>query len=91
MTCKEIIEKYLTDNGFDGLAGDECGCPIGDLTPCEIPCGDCVPGYEYKVNQGKECKDCECDCPFGSYVSDYDSIFYDKDFPIKCRVKGEKA
>jgi hypothetical protein len=45
MTVKQIIEQYLRDNGFDGLAGDECGCMLRDLMPCE--CADferCVPG-----------------------------------------------
>jgi len=28
MDVKDIVKKYLTDNGFDGLAGDECGCGI---------------------------------------------------------------
>jgi hypothetical protein len=30
--CKEIIEKHLKDNGFDGLVhlDTECGCHMGD-------------------------------------------------------------
>lgn len=33
MTVKEIIEKHLKDNGFDGLVhlDTECGCHMGDL------------------------------------------------------------
>jgi hypothetical protein len=88
MTCKEIIKKYLADNGFDGLCGDGCGCPIGDLMPCEGPCGDCVPAYEYETKQGNACEACACDCPFGSDVSDYDFICYWEDLPLKCRTKG---
>jgi hypothetical protein len=90
MTCKDIIEKYLIDNGFDGLCGDECGCSMDDFMPCEGLCGDCFPAYEYEIKQGKTCKDCACDCPFGSDLSDYDCIYYPEDLPIKCRV-NEKS
>jgi hypothetical protein len=47
MNVKEIIEKYLRDNGYDGLcyADEECGCLLEDLIPCGEPCDQCVPGY----------------------------------------------
>ena len=56
MNVGEIIKKYLEDNGYDGLAGEECGCVLEDLYPCN---GDrdvthCVPGH--RVN-------CDCDDP----------------------------
>jgi len=42
MTAKEILERYLRENGYDGLYndsvqfGDEgCGCFLGDLFPCD--------------------------------------------------------
>ncbi len=51
MTVFEIIEKYLKDNGYDGLTnGDDCSCKIENLAPC---CDDrfaCRPGYEIKCN-----------------------------------------
>jgi hypothetical protein len=47
MNVKEIIEKYLVDNGYDGLCGDECGCAIGDLRPCDGPNEDCVPAFAF--------------------------------------------
>lgn len=35
ITLKEIVEKYLKDNNFDGLySGDGCECEIGSLFPC---------------------------------------------------------
>jgi hypothetical protein len=41
-----VIEKYLTDNKFDGLyVPGECACRVGDLMPCQGFCGDCLPGY----------------------------------------------
>jgi len=46
MNCIEIIEKYLKDNGFDGLyVGGVCACKIGDLIECESMAGNCEPGY----------------------------------------------
>lgn len=45
-TVKQMVEKYLSDGGFDGLYTDECGCKITDLFPCDNPgCIDCKPGY----------------------------------------------
>lgn len=50
-TVREIIAKHLTDNGFDGLAGDECGCATDDLFPCDsCPC-ECEPGYQWECGQ----------------------------------------
>lgn len=46
MTVKEIIEKHLKENGFDGLAGDECGCLLEDLVSCGGPFDNCVPGIK---------------------------------------------
>jgi len=47
MTLREIIENHLKDNEYDGLCGDECGCEIGELFPCEDPDMDvCKPGYK---------------------------------------------
>ena len=65
MTVKDIIEKYLKENGYDGLAGDECGCGMDDgLAPCES-CNifECVPAYRATCD-GKPSEDDEGhDCP----------------------------
>lgn len=39
MVLREIVEKYLKDNGHSGLVNTyiECGCGIGDLFLCESP------------------------------------------------------
>ena len=59
MRVKEIIKKYLKENGFDGLAGDSCGCFISDLMPCDNPSPDCSAGHK------KSCLNClsrgDCD------------------------------
>jgi len=45
MTVKEIVEAYLKENGFDGLAGFDCGCNFDDLMDCAFNCDHCEPGY----------------------------------------------
>ena len=56
MTVKEIIEKYLKDNGFDGLAGLNCGCKMGvDCMCCGWDGTSCEPGYLTPCD-----KDCDC-------------------------------
>ena len=36
MDCREIIIKWLHDNGHDGLCepDTECGCGLDDFAPC---------------------------------------------------------
>ncbi|MDO8728513.1 MAG: hypothetical protein Q7K26_01330 [bacterium] len=47
MDVKKITIKHLTENGFDGLFSDECGCKIDDLFPCGVAGVECCqPGYE---------------------------------------------
>ncbi len=46
MEIRKIVEQWLRANNYDGLAGDECGCKVDDLMPCDIPnMFTCVPGY----------------------------------------------
>ncbi len=47
MNVKEIVEKYLKENGYDGLFHEgDCGCEVGDLAPCDGSALDCEPGYK---------------------------------------------
>ena len=56
MTVKEIIEKWLRENGYSGLYNeDECGCSIDDFIPCGESCNECKPGY--KVSYGDDSYD----------------------------------
>ena len=48
-TVKQIMETWLPANGYEGLAGDECGCVVGDLCPCGEGGMDCVPGHKGKI------------------------------------------
>ena len=49
ISVKEIIEKHLRENEFDGLCyaqeGATCGCGLDDLAPCGDYCWDCEPGF----------------------------------------------
>lgn len=61
MTVKEIIVKYLKENGYDGLfePDGECGCRIDDLIPCSELNEHCETGYK------KLCTDCnEQECEY---------------------------
>lgn len=50
MTVKEIVKKYLEENGFDGLYDPgECACKIDDLFSCGCP-EYCEPGYLVKAD-----------------------------------------
>lgn len=47
MTVKDILKKWLTDNGYDGLVNPhgECGCEASDLVPCDSRCDTCQPAH----------------------------------------------
>ncbi len=60
MTVKDIVKKYLLDNGFDGLAGDECGCEVDDLFPCDSGHG-CEPGVKVKCQPDNCPADGDCE------------------------------
>ncbi len=34
---REIVKNWLITHGYDGLAGEDCGCEINDLMPCDEP------------------------------------------------------
>jgi hypothetical protein len=58
MTVKEIVSKYLVDNGFGGLHNGDCGCFDDDLFPCDGPCDSCEPAYKVPAH----CATCEIGC-----------------------------
>ena len=43
---ESIVKAYLTTHGWDGLAGDECGCPVDALMPCDAYPAECQPAYK---------------------------------------------
>jgi len=52
MTVKEIVKKYLIENGYDGLCNKGCGCEIDDLVPCDgVYIDDCIAGHKEKPSK----------------------------------------
>lgn len=63
MDIRKIVEQWLRVNGYDGLAGDGCGCQISELFCCEYPDMDgCQPGYKITCPGADMCPISE-DCP----------------------------
>jgi hypothetical protein len=61
MNGREIVEKYLRENGYDGLCGDECGCLVDDLMPCGETLEWCEPGYKVPCDEDNCPVDGKCD------------------------------
>ena len=61
MTVKEIIIKYLKDNGFGGLCNNDEGCCCAMNEMCSLGDSyDCKPAYLRKVADCKtKCEDYE--------------------------------
>lgn len=55
MNIREIVKKYLEENGYDGLGGDMCSCEKDDLMPCDNPQPTCFAGYFTLCPGGDEC------------------------------------
>lgn len=57
MNVREMLEKSLRENGFDGLVHEEgeCACQIGELVPCESDFTSCHPGYKVACQCGNGC------------------------------------
>jgi len=55
MNCREIIDKYLRDNGFDGLYHEEleCGCTIDRLMLCDSCPDQCQAGHKIPCDPGE--------------------------------------
>ena len=65
MTICEIVREYLVSHGYDGLAGDNCGCTVDDLMPCGDPePAVCEAGHRHLCRED-ECDTCELPCEDG--------------------------
>ncbi len=63
MNVYDIVQKYLKDNGYDGLYAEECGCILEDLMPCDGDCAfHCEPGYRMEKEEAAR----------KGYIFDYD-------------------
>jgi len=45
MTLRDYLATKLQEDGYDGLAGEGCGCENDDLAPCGEDCLACAPGH----------------------------------------------
>jgi hypothetical protein len=54
MTVRDILVKWLTANGYDGLYDEdgECACAVDDLCPCDSEVLWCQPGYKRPCDCG---------------------------------------
>jgi hypothetical protein len=56
MNIKEIVAKYLKENGYDGLVNPDiwkCGCHLDDLMSCNEPHEtECIPAISRKDKNG---------------------------------------
>jgi len=80
----EIISEYLLANGFDGLAGDNCGCGVKDLFACDCCNFDCKPAYHIV----SDCARCEVECESRGEAKD---CYVSKLFPSAIRIKDGVA
>ncbi len=55
MEVKQIVEKWLRDNNYDGLTFEDCGCEVGDLIPCGLYVVECMAGYKVPCPGPKDC------------------------------------
>ncbi len=57
LNAGQIVEKYLKDNGYDGLFCSEepCACLISDIAPCGEPNGECEAGYKTACDGSAYC------------------------------------
>ncbi len=54
MVVKDIVVKWLKDNGYDGLASEDCGCSFEDLAECQGYVGGfayCKPAIRIKCSE----------------------------------------
>lgn len=68
MIVKDILKKWLKDNGYDGLCARECGCGLREFMPCSCDgIQDCRPAYFAPCSRQRR-RTCELggDCP--SYI-----------------------
>ena len=67
--CGDIIQEFLTLNGFDGLCNPdlECGCGKDELCPCS-PCESiltCRPAYKHICTDCPNTGSCDLQDEYG--------------------------
>ena len=62
MIVKDIVVKWIKDNGYDGLASEDCGCSIDTLPACDGYAGDfvhCKPAIRFECSKCNDRGGCE--------------------------------
>ena len=70
-TVKTIIMRYLQDKGYDGLAGNGCGCGLNDFMLCDIlemNCRECRPAMRRKATE-EDTEEFDCEVGGEIYVA----------------------
>lgn len=65
MNVRQIVIEHLKRGGFDGLAGEDCGCGLDDLMPCdEDRMAHCKPAKKIicKEDGFTNCESCFGEC-----------------------------
>lgn len=67
ITVKEIVTKFLDDNGFDGLYSEYCGCKKDDLGPCGLDeeFANCIAGHIIECDPETCPADSDCEWHIG--------------------------
>ena len=64
VTIQDIVKEWLTENSYEGLCNDDCGCEVADLMPCDQPNPYlCEAGYKIPCPGPEDCK-ADGDCPW---------------------------
>ena len=70
-TCFDIVRDYLIANGYDGLAGEECGCGLDDLAPCCETMNECRPAYHWpRINCPRADEEVDDHCEWSGECGD---------------------
>lgn len=55
LCVRQIVQKYIRENGYDGLWCDDCACVTDDLAPCGQIGEDCEAGHKRTVPKDESC------------------------------------
>ena len=75
---EQIVQLYLDNHEFDGLAGGNCGCGPGALLACNEDCSECEPAYLVVAKEN------------GEGWNKGDPIFQTGAWAKKRRIKGDQ-
>lgn len=62
MNVVEIVRRFLSCHGYDGLQSGNCCCEVSDLAPCGDITGDCEAGFKISCPPPGGCRaygDCD--------------------------------